>query len=149
MSVSIRLAQPADRQALIHLQRRASLANPDDRELILARPELVDLPLSQIEAGQVFVAERDETLLGFSAVLDREDGDVELDGLFVDPDRWQGGVGRALVEAACAYGRVRSAKCMHVIGNPAAEGFYEKVGFLTTGRTELEFGWGWLMQMRL
>jgi GNAT superfamily N-acetyltransferase len=105
------------------------------------------IPSSQIADGQVFVAESDGSLLGFSAVLDRDDGQTELDGLFVEPALWRAGVGRLLVERAKDYGRDRSATWLHVIGNPHAEGFYEACGFVTYGSQETEFGPGLLMRV--
>ena len=55
--LTIRPAVAAERKALEALQWRASLANPGDREALLANPDAIDLPLAQIEAGAVFVAE--------------------------------------------------------------------------------------------
>jgi GNAT superfamily N-acetyltransferase len=133
--------------ALEDLQRRASLANPGDREAILAHPDAIVIPREQITTGQVFLAENDGSLLGFSAVLDREDGQTELDGLFVDPDLWRSGVGRILVERAKDYAREHSAAWLHVIGNPHAEGFYEACGFVTVGSWQTEFGPGLLMRV--
>ena len=71
-NVLIRLAVMSERQALESLQRRASLNNPGDREVLLANPDAIELPPDQIAAGQVFVAERDGAIVGFSAVLPRK-----------------------------------------------------------------------------
>ena len=69
---------------------------------MLANPGAIVMPPEQIAAGQVFVAERDAAIVGFAAVLPRADGDTELDGLFVEPEIWKSGIGRALVERCCA-----------------------------------------------
>lgn len=143
----IRIARPDELAALEALQRRASLANPGDREAILAHPEAIVIPASQVANAQVFVAEGDGTLLGFSAVLDRDDDDTELDGLFVEPSLWRGGVGRLLVDRAIDYGRDRASSWLHVVGNPHAEGFYAACGFVTYGTHETEFGRGLLMKV--
>jgi hypothetical protein len=66
--VRIRLALASEPRALEALQMRASLANPGDREGVVQ---------------------------GFAAILPREDGDVELDALFVEPNTWRRGCGRA------------------------------------------------------
>src|SRR5881392_1802160 len=97
-NVLIRPAVMSERQALESLQRRASLNNPGDREVLLANPDAIELPPDQIAAGQVFVAERDGAIVGFSAVLPREDPETDLDGLFVEPHLWGHGIGRLLVE---------------------------------------------------
>ena len=70
------------------------------------------------------MAEVAEAVVGFAAILPREDGDSELDALFVEPEEWQRGIGRALVEHCCAAAKVAGAKSLHVLGNPHAEGFY-------------------------
>ena len=136
----VRFALAAERLDLIELQRRASIANPGDREAMLAHPEAVDTPLDQFDAQQVLVAEEAGSALGFAAVVPREDGDAELDALFVEPHLWRGGVGRALVEACAAKARRDGAGVLHVIGNPHADGFYRTVGFVPTEPVQTEFG---------
>jgi hypothetical protein len=84
----IRPAVVSEKKALEALQLRAALNNPAD----LANPDAIDLPIDQIEAGRVFVLEKNGAIVGFSAVLPREDGDAELDGLFVDPAFWRQGL---------------------------------------------------------
>jgi hypothetical protein len=66
-------------------QWRASLGNPGDRDALLANPDAIALPIEQIAAGCVFVAERDGVVAGFAAVVPRPDGGAELDALFVEP----------------------------------------------------------------
>ena len=127
--LTIRLALAGERSALEALLRRASMENPEDREFLLANPDLIDLPASQIEAGQVFVAERGGGIVGFAAILPRDDGDVELDGLFVEPGLWRGGVGRALVEHCVARAGAQGAAALRVIGNVHAADFYTACGF--------------------
>lgn len=144
---SIRPARLDERRALEELQRRASLENPDDREAILAHPEVIELPDVQLAAGQVFVAVSGGIQVGFSVLLPRDDGDLELDGLFVEPSAWRSGVGRGLIEHAIGEAKARRAKAIHVIGNPQAEGFYEAVGFVTIGVTQTRFGPALLMNL--
>src|SRR6476661_5802883 len=122
--VLIRPAILSERQALESLQRRASLTNPGDRDALLANPDAIALPIEQIAAGCVFVAERDGVVAGFAAVLPRPDGGAELDALFVEPHLWKHGIGRRLVDYSAEVARVRAASFLHVIGNPHAEGFY-------------------------
>ncbi len=143
---TVRVARADELVDLEALQLRASLANPGDREAILAHPDAIVIPHRQLADGQVFVAESGGSVLGFSAVLDRDDGQTELDGLFVEPTLWRAGVGRLLVERATEYAREHSATWLHVVGNPHAEGFYEACGFVTYGSYETEFGPGLLMR---
>jgi GNAT superfamily N-acetyltransferase len=147
--VSIRPARPDDQTMLESLQWRASLNNPGDREALLANPDAIALPLEQIEAGGVFVAECDGCVAGFAAVLPRPDGGAELDALFVEPHLWKHGIGRRLVDHIADVARVRAASFLHVIGNPHAEGFYLSCGFSATGTADTRFGAGLNMRRPL
>jgi len=141
-TVRIRPAIMAERQALEALQRRASLNNPGDREALLANPDAIELPPDQIAAGHVFVAERDGVIVGFSAVLLRERSEMDLDGLFVEPELWRQGIGRLLVDHTVGFARVQGATALHVIGNPHAETFYRACGFEMRGTIPTRFGVG-------
>jgi GNAT superfamily N-acetyltransferase len=138
--LTIRLARPDERAALEALQMRASLEWEDQRADLLANPDAVDLPTEQITGGFVFVAERDGAVVGFSVVLPRADGQAELDGLFVEPGVWGGGLGRRLTDAAADKARAFGAKRMYVIANPNAEGFYVRCGFSLDGTAQTRFG---------
>ena len=140
--VSIRLGRRDEQKMLESLQRRASLANPGDRDALLAHPGAIELPVEQITSGCVFVAERDGVVAGFAAVVPRPDGGAELDALFVEPHLWKHGIGRRLVDYVANVARTRAATFLHVIGNPHAEGFYMSCGFRTTGTVHTQFGVG-------
>lgn len=147
--IDIRTAQASEKRLLEELQRRASLANPGDREALLANPDAIELPAEQIESGLVFVAEKDGVPQGFSALLRRADGDFDLDGLFVEPQLWRAGIGRALVCHAAAAARSANAKGLFVIGNPHAARFYEAMGFVTEMTVSTRFSDGALMRLDL
>lgn len=149
IDILIRAARPGEREMLESLQRRAAVANPGDREALLANPDAIAIPAAQIAAGQVVMAEAGGVCVGFPAILPRDDGDVELDGLFVDPGSWKRGLGRALVEHCCGLARDMGAVHLHVVGNPHALGFYGKCGFETVGLKRMRFGSGLVMRRRL
>jgi GNAT superfamily N-acetyltransferase len=144
--VVIRPARQAERELLEALQWRASLANPGDRDSLLANPDAIVVPAEQIADGHVLVAESDDVIVGFAAVLPRPDGNAELDALFVEPNLWKRGVGRLLVDHCADLARQRASRILHVVGNPHAEGFYVACGFQTTGAVETRFGSGLSMQ---
>ena len=147
--IVIRTALPAERSSLEALQWRASLANPGDRDSLLANPDAIVLPSEQIADGDVFVAQQEGVIVGFPAVLTRPDGNADLDALFVEPGLWKQGVGRLLVEHCAGVARGRASRVLHVVGNPHAEGFYTACGFRTAGTVETRFGAGLLMQRGL
>jgi len=146
LSVKMRRALASERMALEDLQWRASLQNAGDREALLANRDAIELSVGQIEGGGVFVAEAAATIVGFAAILPRDDGDAELDALFVEPDFWQRGIGRALVEHCCNEAKAAGAKSVHVVGNPHAEAFYRSCGFVKLGTQATRFGVGLLMK---
>jgi N-acetylglutamate synthase-like GNAT family acetyltransferase len=142
----IRKALPSEHDALEALQRRASLKNPGDRDALLLHPDAIELPIAQITAGDVFVAEQEGTIIGFAAVVPGADDGAELDALFVEPDLWRRGIARSLVEHCVDVARARGASVLHVVGNPHAERFYVACGFTAIGTTETRFGVGISMQ---
>jgi GNAT superfamily N-acetyltransferase len=147
--VNIRPAIPAERKALEALQWRASLGNEGDRDALLRHPDAIDLPAEQIAAGSVFVLEQDGAIVGFSAILSREDGDTELDALFVEPQIQRQGIGRKLIEHCAAVARSTGSSALHVIGNAHAKEFYLSCGFEVLGPFETRFGSGLLMRKAL
>ena len=147
--MNIRPAIPAERKALEALQWRASLGNEGDRDALLRHPDAIDLPAEQIAAGSVFVLEQDGAIVGFSAILSREDGDTELDALFVEPQIQRQGIGRKLIEHCAAVARSTGSSALHVIGNAHAKEFYLSCGFEVLGPFETRFGSGLLMRKAL
>ena len=144
----IRPARADERSELEGLQWRASLANPGDRDALLAHPDAIVISIECISEGHVFVAELGD-VVGFASVIPRADGDAELDALFVEPHIWKCGVGRRLIEHCAGVARRRAARRLYVTGNPHAEGFYLACGFRTTGTITTRFGSGLAMQREL
>ena len=142
----IRLAIISEQKELEDLQTRASLTNAGDRDALLAHPDAIELPLEQIAAGSVFVAEKNGAIAGFAALLPRADGGSELDALFVEPTMRRCGIGRRLVEHCCEVAHRQGSAFLHVVGNPHAQDFYAACGFRLTGTTETRFGTGLLMR---
>ena len=147
--VIVRPAVASEQKQLEALQWRASLNNPGDRDALLANPDAIELPLEQIRDGGVFVAEVAGSAMGFAAILPRENGDFDLDALFVEPGAWRQGIGRALIEHCAVAARAAGAESLHVVGNPHAEGFYSACGFDMLGTKQMRFGSGLLMKRAL
>jgi GNAT superfamily N-acetyltransferase len=147
--LSIRPAQLDERRALEDLQRRASLAREEYRELLLAHPDAIELPCAHFSAGCVLVAERDGAVVGFGVVLPREDGGADLDGLFVEPALWRKGIGAHLVAEAARQASADGATSLHVVANPTAEAFYLACGFEFAAEAHTRFGIARTMRKRL
>jgi GNAT superfamily N-acetyltransferase len=147
--VLIRPAVSSEQRELEQLQWRASLANPGDRDALLAHPDAIQIPVEQINNGRVFVAECEGTMAGFAALDPRADGDIELDGMFVDPHMQRRGIGRALIEHCAEFARSQGCLALHVVGNSHAKDFYNECGFKVTGTSQTRFGPGLLMRKTL
>jgi GNAT superfamily N-acetyltransferase len=145
----IRLARVDERSFLTELQRRASLMWADDRPFLLANPDAIDLPADQIAEGRVSVFEETGRATGFVVVLPRDDGSAQLDGLFVEPDRWGRGIGRRLVDHALDRARAGAAVSLNLVANRQALGFYEKCGFQALEAVQMPSGPGVRMFRRL
>jgi GNAT superfamily N-acetyltransferase len=139
MALTLRHARPEERGALEDMQRRASLVYDEYRPYLLANPEVIELPLAQLAQKQVRVAELEGQVLGFSVLLPRAKV-FDLDGLFVEPDYWNRGIGRALLQDAEVLARASGADAIEVLANPRAEGFYVRLGFAAIGREQTLFG---------
>ena len=132
--LTLRLARPDEHDELEDLQRRASLELPEYRAQLRDNPDAIYLPEGQIANGQVIVAELDGEVAGFAAIVGGE-----LDGLFVEPDLWGRGIGRALVDAATHEARNRGL-AISVVANPRARRFYEHCGFSVEDEVQTRFG---------
>jgi GNAT superfamily N-acetyltransferase len=135
----VRSAAPGDVAALRGVFRRASLHNAGDREVLLAHPEVLVWPDGAIAGGRVRVAVEDGTVVGFATTVPI-DGGLELEDLFVEPDRMRGGIGRRLVEDLLDLARTDGVEHVWVTANPHAMAFYTAVGFLPDGTAQTRFG---------
>jgi predicted N-acetyltransferase YhbS len=145
----IRDAVAGERARLERLQRDSSDILDQYRQQLAAHPDAIELPAAFIDSGWVRVAvDDDDAPIGFTVVIPADSGVHQLDGLFVKPDWMRGGIGRALVEDACARARVNGAHTLEVIAGHA-EGFYEKLGFEVVETAQTRFGPAVLMRRRL
>ena len=95
----------------------------------------------------VFVAEDDGgDIVGFTHIAPSRDDDAppgtaEVTSIYVRPDAWGSGAGRALLEAACASlrsGGFGSATLWVLDSNERARRFYEAMGWRADGRGKVD-----------
>jgi GNAT superfamily N-acetyltransferase len=131
---TVRTAVPADLPDLRRIFRSASLSNPGDAPLLLARPEFLHFAGEWVVQGRTRVAvagmEGMETILGFVTVTVGNVGEPELEDLFVDPQWQRRGVARRLIQDAVQTVRKSGHQRLWVTGNPHASAFYAAVGFV-------------------
>ena len=98
------------------------------------------------ESGVLFVAEHEGAIAGFCALAEpSRDEDAgpevaEVGAIYIDPDVWRVGVGRALMETALTHlqaGGWREATLWVLAGNEPALNFYARFGFAPDGFEKL------------
>lgn len=88
-----------------------------------------DLTISPdfVATNQVFLAEKDDQILGFYALIIRQEK-AELDHMWVAPEHIGSGVGKALFIHAMQSAARRNVSEIEILSDPNAEGFYRKMG---------------------
>ena len=144
--VTLRAAAPADALAVARVHVRAWQVGyrgllPDGYlDGLRAEDRAARYTLGRSDGPQTTVAVVDDAIAGFVAIH----GD-ELAALHVDPDRWGGGVGRALIARARAdlvAAGVSEAHLWLLDGNARAQRFYERDGWTTDGTRRTDTVWG-------
>ena len=95
-----------------------------------------DLTISPefVAANQVYVAESEDKLLGFYALIVRQDK-AELDHMWVAPAHIGTGVGKELFLHAMQTAAGQDISAVEILADPNAEGFYRKMGAHQIGET--------------
>ena len=123
--VRIRAACTSDLPALRDVFRRSSLSNEGDRDLLLARPEVLELTDAGITEGRTQVAVgADDAILGFITTCPLDACVLEIEDLFVDPDWMRTGVASRLVEDLLATASRKGGRRIELTANPHANAFY-------------------------
>ena len=136
----VRNATHGDLNAVRDVYRRSSLSNSNDRAALLTHPHLLIWSSDGISSGRTrVVTDTAGAVVGF-ATLNHSEAGLELEDLFVDPDRMRTGVGTLLVADAVELAASSGHASIDVIANPHAAEFYSAVGFVTVGVEETMFG---------
>jgi GNAT superfamily N-acetyltransferase len=152
-SVKIRIATEADAHAIETIRVRSWQAAyrhvfpPADLDAVPVDPARWRGRLETPPSGwTTFVAENAAIVVGFASVGPSrdEDGIGELFAIYVDPDAWSTGAGRALIERAEDQLRDEYDTAMLWVleDNPRARTFYERAGWAADGdwKAEERFG---------
>ena len=147
----VRDARPEDASAIAQVHTRSwqvgyAHAFPTEALAAISVERRRDYMASYLRSlpprAAVLVGELDGEVCGFASVgAAREDDDAlgELYAIYVDPDRWGSGLGRALI--AAAEERLRAAGFTETMlwvleDNPRARRFYEAAGWIHDGGTK-------------
>jgi len=98
-----------------------------------------DLTISPefISTNDVFVAETDDGVVGFYALIVREQN-AELDHMWVTPAHIGSGVGKLLFVHAMDRAAAAKMTSVEILSDPNAESFYRKMGAYRTGEQTSE-----------
>lgn len=96
------------------------------KELTLSPESLSGLLVAEVAclAGEI---------VGYSTIRRHPDGIVELEHLFVAPERFHQGIGRTLFFSAKDQAALRGIARLTIIADPNSAGFYEKLGAIKSG----------------
>ncbi len=104
--------------------------------------------LNQMNNGhQFYIAEHNNTAIGFASVSKEKDNACKLNKLYVLPTAQKTGAGKALLFKTIDYATSLSAKCLFLQVNKLnnAQHFYQKHGFTVREASILEIGGGYIM----
>jgi putative acetyltransferase len=124
----IRAYRPADLEAMLRVWYEASIIAHDFLPAEFFEAERERIPSLYVPIAETWVAEVQDQLVGFIALLGENVG-----GLFVDPAHQGRGIGRRLLDHA------RDLRRGHLTvevfaANPRALAFYERYGFVLRSR---------------
>jgi GNAT superfamily N-acetyltransferase len=120
---------------------------PDELDALPIDPERWRVRIVTPPSGwTTLVAETDEGVVGFASVGPSRDEEHigELYAIYVDPEAWSTGAGRALIERAEEQlrGEYETATLWVLEDNPRARTFYERAGWTADGNWKAEERFG-------
>ncbi len=142
-------AKPGDSKGITAVQRAGWLATYPDPSVGLSREDIESLVFdtpeklasyeesieNQDDHKRVWVARESERIIGYCIAEKRDDGH-EVRAIYILPECHGQGVGKALMDEACAWlGNKRDVSVWVFSHNAGAIKFYEKCGFTKTGKT--------------
>ncbi len=131
----IRPAAPSEAAALSAIARASKAHWGYSEELLELWSDALAVTPDFIAEHTVFCAVDRGSVVGFAALCAITDG-VELEHLWVVPERIGTGVGQALLCAAVVRARRAGATRMRIVSDPNAAGFYERHGAERVGVIE-------------
>lgn len=145
--MKIRNYQPEDTDALISVWRSASaLAHAFLTESFLTQ-EAQNMRNLYLPNAETWVVEREGKPVGFIALIENEIGEDEIGGLFLSPSLHGQGLGRAMVDHAVALKGPLKVEVFEK--NAIGRRFYDRYGFIETGRYAFEPARETMVQMTM
>ncbi|MDQ2920962.1 MAG: GNAT family N-acetyltransferase [Acidobacteriota bacterium] len=136
-NVKIRRASPADATRLTEIAHDAKGYWGYPEHWIKHWQDDLTISPDFVATNQVFVAEKDDQILGFYALIIRQDK-AELDHMWVAPEHIGSGVGKELFIHAMQNAARRNVSEIEILSDPNAAGFYRKMGAFHAGEVASE-----------
>jgi GNAT superfamily N-acetyltransferase len=108
----------------------------DAQFLADAREDLAIRPERFLPEFHVYILEVDGFLAGFCSLARVDEHKIEMDGLFIDPERIGKGLGTLLWKYAVSVASKAGCSEMVLTADPYAEAFYLRMGAFRTGEKE-------------
>lgn len=132
---AIRPARAGEAPILTQLCIRSKAHWGYDATFMAAAVRLLRISEREIAVGGVLVALMAEVPCGVASIVPlRRVHWCELSHLFVAPERFGRGIGRALFDAAVALAAARGASHISILSDPNAAAFYERLGARRRGQ---------------
>lgn len=137
-SFELRDAVPGDAAALTDIAMRSKAVWGYSAEFMAACEDELTVTPTDIEGDSIdyFVASENGTVIGYTALDYASAPHIELEALFVDPDRIGMGVGHRLLEHAVKSARRRGGQSLVIQADPHAVDFYTAAGARVLGTRE-------------
>lgn len=133
LKAQIRRARPEEAEALTALIMRAKAHWGYDQPFLDACYPLLRLDPEVIAHDPVYCAEIAGKLAGVSHLIVLDNGEIELDHLFVEPAFIGHGIGGLLWQHAVEQARTLGARAIVLGADPNARPFYEHMGAIVVG----------------
>jgi GNAT superfamily N-acetyltransferase len=132
----IRPAKVREAELLSDLAFRSKAHRGYSESFISACRDELRIRRPAVEAGRVFVIEREGVVVGFCSLEGIGGAVVEVGHLFGEPAAIGTGVGTRLLRHACSTASELDWRRLQIEGDPHAERFYRRVGERPIGKRE-------------
>ena len=133
--IRLRPPHPDEAPALSRLMHRSKAHWGYDEDFMKICEATLFIAPEKIGRDFILVAvdvDTDDTPLGVGSVTVKG-AQSKLDKLFIAPEAMGLGVGRLLFDAMADEARRKGAKSLHILSDPGAASFYERMGAVKTG----------------
>lgn len=131
-AMNIRSARPEEAEQITALVMRSKAHWGYDDEFMALAVDDLRITQEYLEKNEGFVMGTDNEMWGFSSMV-RQENEMLLDNLFIEPGFIGQGLGMKLWEHAVAFAREKGCEAIVLVSEPHAVEFYRKLGAVIIG----------------